>query len=38
MKRKLSEALYTVQYTDYIHRNKPSLNGKSELESVLKYL
>ena len=31
LKRKLSEALY-------IHRNKPSLNDKSELESLVKYL
>ena len=31
LKRKLSEALY-------IHRNKPSLNDKSELESIVKYL
>ena len=31
LKRKLSEALY-------IHRNMPSLNDKSELESIVKYL
>ena len=31
LKRKLSEALF-------IHRNKPSLNDKSELESLVKYL
>ena len=31
LKRKLSEALY-------IHRNKPSLNDKLELESLVKYL
>ena len=31
LKRKLSEALY-------IHKNKPSLNDKSELESLVKYL
>ena len=31
LKRKLSEALL-------IHRNKPSLNDKSELESIVKYL
>ena len=31
LKRKLSEALY-------ISRSKPSLNDKSELESIVKYL
>ena len=31
LKRKLSEALF-------IHRDKPRLNGKSELETVVKYL
>ena len=31
LKRKFSEALY-------IHKNKPSLNDKSELESIGKYL
>ena len=31
LKRKLSEALY-------IHKNKPSLNDMSELESIVKYL